>query len=94
MKTFYRYLSPSNIEHLTLSLKTKSLIIRPMKETSKPVPSVFTAGEHHKEDVAKLLGKITVSNTRAETEKLNPWKLPLQGNLQGNKRSKTEINLT
>eukprot|EP00105_Crassostrea_gigas_P025168 XP_011445660.1 PREDICTED: uncharacterized protein LOC105341059 [Crassostrea gigas] len=72
IKTFYSYLSPSNIEQLTSSLKSKSLKIRPVPETSKPVPPVFTAGQHSKEDVAKLLGKITVPNTKAENRKIKP----------------------
>ncbi|XP_065939431.1 E3 ubiquitin-protein ligase TRIM45-like [Magallana gigas] len=42
IQTYYGYLSPSKIEHLTLSLKSKSLKIRPIPETSKPVPPVFT----------------------------------------------------
>nr|XP_034317858.1 uncharacterized protein LOC105342349 [Crassostrea gigas] len=72
IKTFYGYLSPSNIEQLTFALKSENLVIRPIPETSKPVPPVFTAGQHSKEDVAKLLGRITVPNTKPENRKIKP----------------------
>ncbi|XP_052678007.1 uncharacterized protein LOC128159016 [Crassostrea angulata] len=72
IQTYYGYLSPSKIENLTLSLKSNSLKIRPVPETSKLVPPVFTTGQHSKEDVAKLLGRITVPNTKAENRKIKP----------------------
>eukprot|EP00105_Crassostrea_gigas_P013578 XP_011429931.1 PREDICTED: tripartite motif-containing protein 2 [Crassostrea gigas] len=72
IKTFYGYISPSNIEQLTFALKSENLIIRPIPETSKPVPPVFTAGQYSKEDVAKLLGRITVPNTKPENRKIKP----------------------
>uniref|UniRef100_K1Q1F5 Tripartite motif-containing protein 2 n=1 Tax=Magallana gigas TaxID=29159 RepID=K1Q1F5_MAGGI len=72
IKTFYGYLSPSNIEQLTLALKSESLIIRPIPETSKPVQPVFTAGQYSKEDVAKLLGRITLPNAKPENRKIKP----------------------
>nr|XP_034310387.1 E3 ubiquitin-protein ligase TRIM71-like [Crassostrea gigas] len=70
VKTYYGYLSPSNIEQLTFVLKSEDLIIRPIPETSKPVPRVFSAGQYSKEDVAKLLGKITVPNTKPDNRKI------------------------
>ncbi|XP_065929288.1 tripartite motif-containing protein 2-like [Magallana gigas] len=70
VKTYYGYLSPSNIEQLTFALKSEDLIIRPIPETSKPVPPVFSACQYSKEDVAKLLGNITVSNTKPENRKI------------------------
>ncbi|XP_034306134.2 E3 ubiquitin-protein ligase TRIM71-like [Magallana gigas] len=72
VKTFYGYLSPSNIEQLTFALKSENLVIRPIPETSKPVPPVFTAGQYSKEDVAKLLGRITLPNTKPENRKIKP----------------------
>uniref|UniRef100_A0A8W8LM52 B box-type domain-containing protein n=1 Tax=Magallana gigas TaxID=29159 RepID=A0A8W8LM52_MAGGI len=72
IKTYYGYLSPSNIEQLTFALKSENLIIRPIPETSKPVPPIFTAGQYRKEDVAKLLGRITVPNTKPENRKIKP----------------------
>uniref|UniRef100_A0A8W8LNZ6 B box-type domain-containing protein n=1 Tax=Magallana gigas TaxID=29159 RepID=A0A8W8LNZ6_MAGGI len=71
IKTFYGYLSPSNIEQLTFALKSENLI-RPIPETSKPVPPIFTAGQYSKEDVAKLLGRITFPNTKRENRKIKP----------------------
>nr|XP_011423138.2 uncharacterized protein LOC105325315 [Crassostrea gigas] len=50
-------------------LKTK-----PMPETVKPVPPVFTAGRHSKEDVNKLLGTVTVQDTKPENRKIKPMK--------------------
>uniref|UniRef100_K1Q0Z0 Tripartite motif-containing protein 3 n=1 Tax=Magallana gigas TaxID=29159 RepID=K1Q0Z0_MAGGI len=72
IKTYYGYLSPSNIEELTFALKSENLVIRPIPETSKPVPPIFTAGQYSKEDVAKLLGRITVPNTKPEIRKIKP----------------------
>eukprot|EP00105_Crassostrea_gigas_P026649 XP_011447675.1 PREDICTED: uncharacterized protein LOC105342428 [Crassostrea gigas] len=72
IKTYYGYLSPSNIEQLTIALKSEILIIRPIPETSKTVPPVFTAGQYRKEDVAKLLGRVTVPNTKPENRKIKP----------------------
>nr|XP_034336059.1 uncharacterized protein LOC117692415 [Crassostrea gigas] len=50
-------------------LKTK-----PMPETVKPVPPVFTAGRHSKEDVNKLLGRVTVLDTKPENRKIKSMK--------------------
>uniref|UniRef100_K1QG19 B box-type domain-containing protein n=1 Tax=Magallana gigas TaxID=29159 RepID=K1QG19_MAGGI len=72
VRTFYGYLSPSNIEQLTFALKSENLIIRPIPETSKPVPPIFTAGQYSKEDVAKLLGRILVPNIKPENRKIKP----------------------
>ncbi|XP_052676927.1 uncharacterized protein LOC128158203 [Crassostrea angulata] len=69
IKTFYGYLSPSNIQQLTFSLKSENFVIRPIPETSKPVPPVFTAGQYSKKDIAKLLGRIIVPNTKPENRK-------------------------
>uniref|UniRef100_K1PZ44 B box-type domain-containing protein n=1 Tax=Magallana gigas TaxID=29159 RepID=K1PZ44_MAGGI len=72
VKTFYGYLSPSNITQLMFALKSENLVIQPIPETSKQVPPVFTAGQCSKEDVDKLLGKITVPNTKPENRKIKP----------------------
>ncbi|XP_065929133.1 tripartite motif-containing protein 2-like [Magallana gigas] len=70
VKTYYGYLSPSNIEQIALALKSENLITRPIPETSKPVLPAFTAGQYSKEDVVKLLGKITVPKTKLENRKI------------------------
>ncbi|XP_065938410.1 uncharacterized protein [Magallana gigas] len=72
IKTFFGYLSPSNIGQLTFALKSKYLMMQPIPETSKPVPPVFTAGQHNKENIAKLLGRITVPDTKPQNRKVKP----------------------
>ncbi|XP_052691360.1 uncharacterized protein LOC128169234 [Crassostrea angulata] len=72
IKTFYGYLSPSNIEQLTFALNSENLIIRPIPETSKPVLPVYTAGQYSKEDVVKLLGRINVPNIKPVNRKIKP----------------------
>nr|XP_034308354.1 uncharacterized protein LOC105333781 [Crassostrea gigas]XP_034308355.1 uncharacterized protein LOC105333781 [Crassostrea gigas]XP_034308356.1 uncharacterized protein LOC105333781 [Crassostrea gigas] len=72
VKTFYGYLSPSDIKNLTSALKSEKILIKPIPETSKPVPPVFSAGQHSKEDVAKLLGRISIPNTKPENRKIKP----------------------
>nr|XP_011439061.2 uncharacterized protein LOC105336452 [Crassostrea gigas] len=99
IQTYYGYLSPSNIENLTLSLKSKSLKIRALPETSKLVPPVFTAGQHSKEDVAKLLGIITVPNTKAENRKIKPMEttstqLKPTGKQRKQDREKSDVKQT
>ncbi|XP_065938125.1 E3 ubiquitin-protein ligase TRIM71 [Magallana gigas] len=70
--TFYGYLSTSDIKNLTFALKSEKILIKSVPETSKPVPPVFTAGQYSKKDVAKLLGRITVPNTKPENRKIKP----------------------
>ncbi|XP_052677532.1 uncharacterized protein LOC128158640 [Crassostrea angulata] len=72
IKKFYGYLSSSDIDNLTFALKSENLMIQPIPETFKPVPPVFTAGQYSKEDIAKLLGRITVPNTKPENRKIKP----------------------
>nr|XP_034308327.1 uncharacterized protein LOC109621117 [Crassostrea gigas] len=72
IKNFYGYLSPSDIDNLTFALKSENLMIQPIPETFKPVPPVFTAGQYSKEDIAKLLGRINIPNTKPENRKIMP----------------------
>eukprot|EP00105_Crassostrea_gigas_P044116 XP_019928264.1 PREDICTED: uncharacterized protein LOC109620392 [Crassostrea gigas] len=99
IKNCYGYLSPSNIEQLTLALQSESLIIRPIPETSKPVPPVFTAGQCSKEDVAKLLGRITAPNTKPENRKIKPMEtastqLKPTGKQRKQDREKSDVKQT
>ena len=61
-----------------LSLTNKNLLIsktfkiQTIPETTKPVLPVFTAGKLNKSDVAKLLGRINVPNTKPEKRKIEP----------------------
>eukprot|EP00105_Crassostrea_gigas_P037700 XP_019921848.1 PREDICTED: uncharacterized protein LOC105326173 [Crassostrea gigas] len=99
VKKFYSYLSPSNIEQLTFALKSENLIIRPIPKTSKTVPPVFTAGQYSKDDVAKLLGRITVPNTKPENRKIKPMEtastqLKLTGKQRKQDREKSDVKQT
>ncbi|XP_065938534.1 E3 ubiquitin-protein ligase TRIM71-like [Magallana gigas] len=97
IKTFYGYLSPSNIDQIRLNLKSES--IRPIPITSKPVPPVFTAGQYSREDVAKLLGRITDSNTKPENRKIKPMEtastqLKPTGKQRKQDREKSDVKQT
>ncbi|XP_052677993.1 uncharacterized protein LOC128159005 [Crassostrea angulata] len=99
VRTFYGYLSPSNIEELTFALKSENSVIRPLPETSKPVPPIFTVGQYSKEDVAKLLGRITVPNTKPENRKIKPMEtastqLKPTGKQRKQDREKSDVEQT
>ncbi|XP_052677991.1 uncharacterized protein LOC128159003 [Crassostrea angulata] len=99
IQIYYGYLSPSNIEQLTFALKSENLVIRPIPETSKPVPPIFTVGQYSKEDVAKLLGKITVPNTKPENRKIKPMEtastqLKPTGKQRKQDREKSDVKQT
>eukprot|EP00105_Crassostrea_gigas_P021760 XP_011441020.1 PREDICTED: tripartite motif-containing protein 3 [Crassostrea gigas] len=99
IKTFYGYLSPSNIEQLTFALKSKNLMIQPIPETSKPVPPVFTAGQYNKDNIAKLLGRITVHDTKPQDRKVEPMETastPLKptGKHRKQDREKSDVKQT
>nr|XP_019926831.2 transcription intermediary factor 1-beta [Crassostrea gigas] len=99
IKTFYGYLSPSNIEELTFALNSENLIIRPIPETSKPVPPIFTAGQYSKGDVAKLLGRLTVPNIKPVNRKIKPMEtastqLKPTGKQRKQDREKSDVKKT
>ncbi|XP_065938120.1 tripartite motif-containing protein 2-like [Magallana gigas] len=99
IKMFYGYLSPSNIEELTFALNSENLIIRPIPETSKPVLPVFTAGQYSKEDVTKLLGRITVPNIKPVNRKIKPMEtastqLKPTGKQRKQDREKSDVKQT
>eukprot|EP00105_Crassostrea_gigas_P024680 XP_011444994.1 PREDICTED: uncharacterized protein LOC105340569 [Crassostrea gigas] len=99
VKTFYGYLSPLDIKNVTFALKSDKILIKPIPETSKPVPPVFTAGQHSKEDVAKLLGRITVPNTKPENRKIKPMEtastqLKPTGKQRKQEREKSDVKQT
>jgi type II secretory pathway pseudopilin PulG len=66
----YGYMSSSKLSIIIPKLSEKVPEIRPIPETAKPVTPVFTAGQYNKDDVAKLLGKMKVTNTKAEIRKI------------------------
>ncbi|XP_052677259.1 uncharacterized protein LOC128158446 [Crassostrea angulata] len=99
VRTFYGYLSPSNIEQVTFAFKSENLIIRPIPETSKPVPPIFTAGQYSKENVAKLLGKITIPKFKPENRKIKPMEtvsiqLKSTGKQRKQDREKSDVKQT
>eukprot|EP00105_Crassostrea_gigas_P044012 XP_019928160.1 PREDICTED: E3 ubiquitin-protein ligase TRIM71-like [Crassostrea gigas] len=70
---FHGYLSSTQLTKNPIIFPlTEQLKIRPIPETTKPAPPEFTAGRYSKEDVAKLLGRITVSKAAPENRKINP----------------------
>ncbi|XP_065923187.1 E3 ubiquitin-protein ligase TRIM71-like [Magallana gigas] len=73
VKQFHGYLSSTQLQSnpIIFSL-SEHLKIRPIPETNKPVPPEFTAGQYSKEDVAKLLGRVTVPDAKAENRKIKP----------------------
>nr|XP_022340416.1 uncharacterized protein LOC111135024 [Crassostrea virginica] len=66
---FQEYLSITNQK---LLFQSKTLKIQPIPETIKPVPPVFTASQFNKDDVAKLLSRVNVPNTKPEKRKIQP----------------------
>ncbi|XP_034308327.2 tripartite motif-containing protein 3-like [Magallana gigas] len=99
IKTLYSYLSPSDIETLTFALKSENLMIQPIPETFKPVLPVFTAGQYSKEDVAKLLGRLKIPNTKLENRKVKPMdtalkQLKLTGKQMKQDREKADVKQT
>ncbi|XP_034312245.2 uncharacterized protein [Magallana gigas] len=71
VKKCHGYLSFKNLQILMNEI-TKNLKIDLIPETTKPVPPVFTAGQYSKEDVTKLLGRVTVPDTKPEIRKIKP----------------------
>jgi hypothetical protein len=72
VKEFHGYLSSSKPSNVLPKLSKKFPEIRPIPETTNPVTPAFTAGQYSKDDVAKLLGKITVINKKAVMRKIKP----------------------
>ncbi|XP_052690486.1 uncharacterized protein LOC128168307 [Crassostrea angulata] len=72
-KVFHGYLSSTKVQNnpIILSLSDR-LKIKPIPETTKPVPPEFTAGQYSKEDVTKLLGKVTVPDIKPENREIKP----------------------
>ncbi|XP_062599138.1 uncharacterized protein LOC134260605 [Saccostrea cucullata] len=70
IKEFQDFLSSPDPTKLTLTLSLVDMKIQPIPETTKPVTPVFTAGQYGKEDVAKLLGNISIPEIKPETRKI------------------------
>ncbi|XP_078311623.1 uncharacterized protein LOC111137609 [Crassostrea virginica] len=63
-------------QHLSLTnhklLFSETLKIKIIPETTKPVDPVFTASQFSKHDVAKLLGRVNISNAEPKKRKIQP----------------------
>ncbi|XP_022306140.2 uncharacterized protein LOC111112704 [Crassostrea virginica] len=63
-------------EHLSLTnqklLFSKTLRIKTIPDTTKPVPPVFTRSQFNKKDVAKLLGKVYIPETKPKRRNIEP----------------------
>ncbi|XP_062579936.1 uncharacterized protein LOC134241941 [Saccostrea cucullata] len=70
-KKFHVYLSSLKPSKL---LTAEDIQIQPLPETTNPVMPVFTAGKYSKEDIAKLMGKVTLPNKKGEMRKVQPLK--------------------
>nr|XP_011446237.2 uncharacterized protein LOC105341406 isoform X4 [Crassostrea gigas]XP_011446239.2 uncharacterized protein LOC105341406 isoform X4 [Crassostrea gigas]XP_034310294.1 uncharacterized protein LOC105341406 isoform X4 [Crassostrea gigas] len=70
---FHDYLSSTQLQNNPIIFPlSEHFKIRPIPETIKPVPPEFTAGQYSKEDVAKLLGRIAIPDTKPEIRKIKP----------------------
>ncbi|XP_062598041.1 uncharacterized protein LOC134259479 [Saccostrea cucullata] len=69
VKEFQECFSFTEPQKLMFKKKPK---IRSIPKTSKPVTPGFTAGQYNKCDVAKLLGKTHVPNTKSENREIRP----------------------
>jgi hypothetical protein len=69
-KDFHSYLASLQVSNIIPKPSERVLEILPVPETQKPATPVFTVGQYKKDDVVKLLGKINVNDTRAETRNI------------------------
>nr|XP_034312080.1 uncharacterized protein LOC117684375 [Crassostrea gigas] len=75
VKQYHGYLSSTKVQSNPLILsQPDQLKIHPIPMTTKPIPPVFTAGQYSKEDVTKLLGRVTVPDTKPKYRKVKPLK--------------------
>nr|XP_034312096.1 uncharacterized protein LOC117684377 isoform X2 [Crassostrea gigas] len=73
VREFHGYLSSTKVQSNPLILsQPDQLKIKPIPKTIIPIPPVFTAGQYSKEDVSKLLGRVTVPDTIPQNRKMKP----------------------
>ncbi|XP_061182404.1 uncharacterized protein LOC133190733 [Saccostrea echinata] len=75
IKEFHGFLCSSDPTEVT-GFSLVDMKIQPIPETTKPLPPVFTTGKYDKEDVAKLMGKISTSKIKPKTRKIKPLEVP------------------
>ncbi|XP_061182406.1 uncharacterized protein LOC133190735 [Saccostrea echinata] len=73
---FHGFLSSPDLTKLTMTLSLVDMKIQPIPETTKPVTPVFTAAKYREDDVAKLLGKISIPEIKPERRKIKPMEIP------------------
>ncbi|XP_065923741.1 E3 ubiquitin-protein ligase TRIM71 [Magallana gigas] len=101
VKQFQGYLFSTQLQNNPIIFSvSEHLKIRPIPETTKPVPPVFAAGQYSKEEVAKLLGRVTVPATKPENRKIKPMEtaastqLKPTGKQRKQDREKSDIKQT
>ncbi|XP_065942760.1 tripartite motif-containing protein 2-like [Magallana gigas] len=73
VKEFQGYLSYDKVQNNSIFFSLSEVLnIKPIPESAKPVYPVFTAGQYSKNDVAKLLGTVTVPITKRASRKIKP----------------------
>ncbi|XP_062600715.1 uncharacterized protein LOC134262358 [Saccostrea cucullata] len=77
IKDFHEFISSPDPTKLTLTLSLVDMKIRPIPDTTKPVTPVFTAGQYSREDVAKLLGKISIPEIKPNPRKIKNTEFPI-----------------
>ncbi|XP_061167597.1 uncharacterized protein LOC133176495 [Saccostrea echinata] len=75
VKEFQSYLSSTELTNFTAKLP-ENLKIKSIPETTKPIIPEFSSAQYNKKDVAKLLGKITVTDRKGELRSVEPMEIP------------------
>ncbi|XP_065922246.1 uncharacterized protein [Magallana gigas] len=98
---FNGYLSSTKVQSNPLILsKPDQLKIKPIPKTIIPVPPVFTAGQYSKKDVSKILGRVTVPDTKPENRKIKPMETastqfkPTEQRKQDREKSAMKLSLS
>ncbi|XP_062566262.1 uncharacterized protein LOC134228614 [Saccostrea cucullata] len=74
VKEFQSYLSSTELTNFTTQLPEK-LKIKSIPETTKPVMPEFSPAQYSKNDVNKLLGKITVTYRKKKLRRIEPMNI-------------------
>ncbi|XP_065942777.1 tripartite motif-containing protein 2-like [Magallana gigas] len=73
VKEFQGSLSFDQVQNNSILFSLSELLnIKPIPQTTEPVYPVFTAGQYSQNDVAKLLGTVTVPTTKPASRKIKP----------------------
>ncbi|XP_052692241.1 protein wech-like [Crassostrea angulata] len=73
VKEFQGYLSYDKVQNNSILFSLLEVLhIKPIPKSTEPVYPVFTVGQYSKNDVAKLLGTVTVPTTKPRSRKIKP----------------------